>query len=125
MRVFPCTGGRLSSAAENTAREDARPPANDTHINSGQHNKSQEGVRFRRWATRVLREMLLNRLDEVREIARLKRRVDIVEGDIKQIKGGVSYLVKQLSEPSDPPRRRIGFDITAEPPSKPYGKLHN
>ena len=35
---IPCTGGRLSSAAENTAREDTRPPANDTHINSGQHN---------------------------------------------------------------------------------------
>ena len=97
----------------------------DTLISVGYRVKSPEGVRFRRWATTVLREMLLNRLDEVREIAKLKRRVDIVEGDIKQIKGGVSYLVKQLSEPSDPPRRRIGFDITAEPPSKPYGKLHS
>ena len=97
----------------------------DTLISVGYRVKSPEGVRFRRWATTVLREMLLNRLDEVREIAKLKRRVDIVEGDIKQIKGGVSYLVKQLSEPSDPPRRRIGFDIAAEPPSKPYGKLYS
>ena len=37
---------------------------------------------------------------------------------------------KTYTEGSDPfelypPRRRIGFDITAEPPSKPYGKLHS
>ena len=83
----------------------------DVMISVGYRVKSQEGVRFRRWATTVLREMLLNRLDEVREIAKLKRRVDIVEGDIQQIKGGVSYLVKQLSEPPAPPRRRIGFDV--------------
>lgn len=95
----------------------------DTLISVGYRVKSQEGVRFRRWATTVLREMLLNRLDEIREIAKLKRRVDIVEGDIKQIKGGVSYLVKQLSEPSEPPRRRIGFNADGEPPTKPYGKL--
>ena len=82
----------------------------DTMISVGYRVKSQEGVRFRRWATEVLREMLLNRLDEVREIAKLKRRVDIVEGDIKQIKGGMNYLVQQLSVPTDPPRRRIGFN---------------
>jgi hypothetical protein len=46
-----------------------------------------------------------------------------VEGDIKQIKGGVSYLVKQLSEPSEPPRRRIGFNADDEPPTKLYGKV--
>ena len=97
----------------------------DVVISVGYRVKSFQGTRFRQWATGILREMLLNRLDEVREIAKLKRRVDIVEGDIKQIKGGMNYLVKQLSEPSDPPRRRIGFDITAEPPSKPYGKLHS
>lgn len=95
----------------------------DSMISVGYRVKSPEGVRFRRWATRVLREMLLNRLDEVREIAKLKRRVDIVEGDIKQIKGGMGFLVKQLSEPSEPPRRRIGFNADGEPSIKPYGKL--
>ena len=95
----------------------------DTMISVGYRVKSQEGVRFRRWATTVLREMLLNRLDEVREIAKLKHRVDIVEGDIKQIKGGMNFLVKQLSEPSEPQRRRIGFNTDAEPTTKPYGKL--
>ena len=95
----------------------------DTMISVGYRVKSPEGVRFRRWATRVLREMLLNRVEEVREIAKLKRRVDIVEGDIKQIKGGMNFLVKQLSEPSEPPRRRIGFNADGEPTTKPYGKL--
>lgn len=95
----------------------------DVIISVGYRVKSFQGTRFRRWATRVLREMLLNRLDEVREIAKLKRRVDIVEGDIKQIKGGMNFLVKQLSEPPEPPRRRIGFNADPEPPTKPYGKL--
>ena len=72
--------------------------------------KSFQGTRFRQWATRVLREMLLNRLDEIKRIARLERRVDAAESDIKQIKGGVSYLVQQLSAPPDPSRRRIGFE---------------
>ena len=83
----------------------------DVIISVGYRVKSLQGTRFRQWATGILREMLLNRLDEVREIAKLKRRVDIVEGDIQQIKGGVSYLVKQLTEPSAPSRRRIGFDV--------------
>ena len=97
----------------------------DVVISVGYRVKSLQGTRFRQWATGILREMLLNRLEEVREIARLKRRVDLVEGDIKQIKGGMNYLVKQLSEPPEPPRRRIGFDTTAEPPTKPYGKLRS
>lgn len=98
----------------------------DVIISVGYRVKSLQGTRFRQWATRILREMLLNRLEEVREIAKLKRRVDIVEGDIKQIKGGMNFLVKQLSEPPpDPPRRRIGFDVSASPPTQPYGKLRN
>ena len=94
----------------------------DVMISVGYRVKSQEGVRFRRWATRVLREMLLNRVNEIREIGKLKRRVDAVEGDIKQIKGGMNYLVQQLSAPSDPPRRRIGFDGGGETLTKPYGR---
>ena len=94
----------------------------DVMISVGYRVKSQEGVRFRRWATRVLREMLLNRVNEVREIGKLKRRVDVVEGDIKQIKGGMNYLVQQLSAPSDSPRRRIGFGGDGEILTKPYGR---
>ena len=94
----------------------------DVMISVGYRVKSPEGVRFRRWATRVLREMLLNRLDEVKRIAKLERRMDSAEGDIKQIKGGMSYLVQQLSAPPDLPRRRIGFGNDGDTLSKPYGK---
>ena len=94
----------------------------DVMISVGYRVKSLEGVRFRRWATRILREMLLNRLDEIKRIANLERRMDAAEGDIKQIKGGMSYLVQQLSAPPDPPRRRIGFGNDGDTLSKPYGK---
>ena len=66
----------------------------DVVISVGYRVKSFQGTRFRRWATRVLREMLLNRLDEVKRIGNLERRMDAVEGDIRQIKGGMNYLVK-------------------------------
>ena len=94
----------------------------DVVISVGYRVKSFQGTRFRQWATRVLREMLLNRLDEVREIAKLKHRMDVAENDIKQIKGGMNYLVQQLSAPLEPPRRRIGFGGDDDTPAKPYGK---
>ncbi len=93
----------------------------DVVISVGYRVKSFQGTRFRQWATRVLREMLLNRLDEVKRIGNLERRMDAVEGDIRQIKGGMNYLVKQLSAPPDPSRKRIGFGGGASS-AKPYGK---
>lgn len=82
----------------------------DVAISVGYRVKSMQGVLFRRWATRVLREMLLNKLDEVKRIAALESRMDHAEMDIRQVQAGVSYLVKQLSTPPpDPPRRKIGF----------------
>ena len=84
--------------------------------------KSIEGTRFRQWATHVLREMLLKRVEDVREIAKLKRRMAVAEDDIKQIKGGMNYLVKQLSGP-DTPRRKIGFGAKpGETSDTPYGR---
>ena len=94
----------------------------DVVISVGYRVKSFQGTRFRQWATRILREMLLNRLDEIKRIAKLERRLDVAEGDIKQIKGGMSYLVQQLSSPPDPPRRRIGFSGDDDTSAKPYGK---
>ena len=108
-----------------TSPEGGRPVAIynlDVVISVGYRVKSFQGTRFRQWATRVLREMLLNRLDEVKRIGNLERRMDAVEGDIKQIKGGMNYLVQQLSAPSDPPRKRIGFNNGNAPSTKPYGK---
>ena len=94
----------------------------DVVISVGYRVKSIQGTRFRQWATRILREMLLNRLDEIKRIAKLERRMDSAEGDIKQITGGVSYLVQQLSVSQDAPRRRIGFGSDDDKPSKPYGR---
>ena len=94
----------------------------DVVISVGYRVKSFQGTRFRQWATRVLREMLLNRLDEVKRIGNLERRMDAVEGDIRQIRGGMNYLVKQLSAPPDPPRKRIVFCGSDASAAKPYGK---
>lgn len=96
----------------------------DVVISVGYRVKSFEGTRFRQWATRVLRQMLLNRLDEVKRIGKLEHEVDALRGDVKQIKGGMSYLVEQLSVPQEPMRRRIGFGASeTDHPAKPYGKL--
>ena len=82
----------------------------DVIISVGYRVKSPQGVLFRRWATRILREMLLNKLEEVKRIAALENRMDHAETSIKQVEAGVSYLVQQLSTPPpDPPRRKIGF----------------
>lgn len=94
----------------------------DVVISVGYRVKSFQGTRFRQWATRILREMLLNRLEEVKRIGSLERRIDAVEGDVKQIKGGMNYLIQQLSTPPDPPRKRIGFSNDNEQSAKPYGK---
>ena len=94
----------------------------DVVISVGYRVKSFEGTRFRQWATRVLREMLLKLVEDVREIAKLKRRMDVADGDIKQIKGGMNYLVQQLSSP-DTPRRKIGFGAKpGETSDTPYGR---
>ena len=73
----------------NTSGAGGRPVAIynlDVVISVGYRVKSFEGTRFRQWATRVLREMLLKRVEDVREIAKLKRRMDVAKGDIRQIK---------------------------------------
>ena len=62
----------------------------DVIISVGCRVRSIQGTRFRQWATRILREMLLNRLDEIKRIAQLERRMDAAEGDIKQIKGDMN-----------------------------------
>ena len=80
--------------------------------------------RFAARATRVLREMLLNRLEEVKRIGSLERRTDALENDEKHIKGGMNYLFKQVTSPDEPPRRRIGFGADEnDHPTKPYAKI--
>lgn len=83
----------------------------DVVISVGYRVKSIQGTRFRQWATRMLRELLLRRYEDARRIDKIEARVDVIEQDVRQIKGGMSYLVKQLSKPPRPPKRRpIGFN---------------
>ena len=58
-------------------------------------------------ATRALRNMLLQRLSDMRRIDKLESRMDKAELNIKQIQGGVNYLVKQLAAPPKPPAERF------------------
>ena len=82
----------------------------DVVISVGDRVKSFEGTRLRQWATRALRNMLLQRLSDMRRIDKLESRMDKAELNIKQIQGGVNYLVKQLAAPPKPPKRnKIGF----------------
>ena len=81
----------------------------DMIISVGYRVNSIKGVRFRQWATRALRNMLLQRLSDMRRIDKLESRMDKTELNIKQIQGGVNYLVKQLAAPPKPPKRnKIG-----------------
>lgn len=95
----------------------------DVLISVGYRVRSSEGVRFRQWATRVLREMLLNRLDELKRIGRLENRMTLVEGDVEQIKEGVGYLAQQIDSEAEWHHRRIGFGMdSGEKVEKPYGR---
>ena len=82
----------------------------DVIISVGYRVKSFEGTRFRQWATRQLRDILLNRLSDMRRVDKLESRMEKAETDIRQIKDGMNYLVRQITEPPKPPKRnKIGF----------------
>ena len=84
----------------------------DMILSVGYRVKSPQGIRFRRLATEVLREMLLWRYEELKDLVRLEKRVDVLEGDVVQIKQGMRYLVQQVSvPPAQTPRRKIGFVV--------------
>jgi len=96
----------------------------DVVISVGYRVKSIQGTRFRQWATRVLREMLLKRLGDLKRIDSLEQRVVSVEDGLEQVREGVEYLAQQLEGGEELPHPRIGFGAKeGEVVNKPYGRL--
>lgn len=96
----------------------------DVLISVGYRVKSVQGTRFRQWATRVLREMLLKRLGELKRLDSLEERVVSVEDGLEQVREGVEYLAQQLEPDVELPHRRVGFGAKpGEIVEKPYGRL--
>jgi len=96
----------------------------DVVISVGYRVKSVQGTRFRQWATRVLREMLLKRLGDLKRIDSLEQRVVSVEDGLEQVREGVEYLAQQLEGDTEMPHPRVGFGAKeGELVDKPYGRL--
>ena len=110
-----------------TSSEGGRPVAYynlDVLISVGYRVKSVQGTRFRQWATRILREMLLNRVTELKRIDSLERQMVSVKEDVEQIREGVDYLAQQLETDADIPHQRVGFGAKrGEMVDKPYGRV--
>ena len=74
----------------------------DAVISVGYRVNSIRGVRFRQWATRVLKEFLLRGLVRDKRIAKLEKRMTAAERSIDTI---IYTLMSALSEKREP----IGF----------------
>ena len=79
----------------------------DVVISVGYRVKSIEGVRFRKWATKVLRAILLEGVKRDYRLEALENRVALNENGLQRIEEGLNYLVEQMSAPTM--KRVIGF----------------
>ena len=79
----------------------------DVVISVGYRVKSLEGVRFRKWATKVLRAILLEGVKRDYRLEALENRVPLNENGLQRIEEGLNYLVEQMSAPTM--KRVIGF----------------
>ena len=79
----------------------------DVVISVGYRVKSIEGVRFRKWATKVLRAILLEGVKRDYRLEALENRVALNENGLQRIEEGLNYLVEQMSAPTM--KRVTGF----------------
>ena len=83
----------------------------DVVISVGYRVKSIAGTRFRQWATKVLREKMLERLSSENRLSKVEGRLDVVEGKLTDLNDGLGYIVRQIFVPDTPPARNpIGFN---------------
>ena len=79
----------------------------DVVISVGYRVKSIEGVRFRKWATKVLRAIILEGVKRDYRLEALENRVALNENGLQRVEEGLNYLVEQMSTPTM--KRVTGF----------------
>ena len=79
----------------------------DVVISVGYRVKSIEGVRFRQWATKVLRAILLEGVKRDYRLEALENRMALTENGLQRVEEGLNYLVEQMSVPTM--KRVTGF----------------
>ena len=85
-------------------------PDLDVVISVGYRVKSIAGTRFRQWATKVLRAILLEGVNKARlpvGVEALENRVALNENCLQRVEEGLNYLVEQMSTPTM--KRVTGF----------------
>ena len=71
----------------------------DMIISVGYRVNSIKGVRFRQWATKVLRTILLNGVKRDFRMEALEHRVALTEKGLKRVEEGLGYIAEQLAAP--------------------------
>ena len=79
----------------------------DVVISVGYRVKSTAGTRFRQWATKVLRAILLEGVKRDYRLEALESRVALNENGLQRVEEGLNYLVEQMSVPTM--KRVTGF----------------
>ena len=79
----------------------------DVVISIGYRVKSIAGTRFRQWATKVLRVILLEGVKRDYRLEALENRMALTENGLQRVEEGLNYLVEQMSAPTM--KRVTGF----------------
>ena len=79
----------------------------DVVISVGYRVKSIAGTRFRQWATKVLRTILLEGVKRDYRLEALESRMALNENGLQRVEEGLNYLVEQMSTPTM--KRVTGF----------------